>query len=172
MNNKRYTTQTFTKRVDHAGGRHRPIPNMPEPALCTGCGSIYSDRRWTAMDNITVGRKHLHWRPAASVLCPACERIENHIVGGYVTLSGEFLANHRDEIDNLITNEADRALEDNALSKIISRDDFGDTLLLKTTTEHLAQRLGHALQQAYDGKTAYDFSHENKVARVRWHRDE
>jgi hypothetical protein len=171
MTNKRYTTQTFTKRVDHAGGRHRPAAGIPEPAVCTGCGSIYSDRRWTAKDNITAGHKHPHWRPAASVLCPACERIENHIVGGYVTLSGEFLAKHRKEIDNLITNEAARALEDNALSKIISRDEFDDTLLIKTTTEHLAQRLGHALEKAYDGEVSYHFAHENKLARVTWHRD-
>ena len=46
-----------------------------------------------------------------------------------------------------------------------------DTLVLATTTEHLAKRLGQALEKAYSGKVHYDFSHENKLARVRWHRD-
>lgn len=44
-------------------------------------------------------------------------------------------------------------------------------LMLSTTTEHLAQRLGHALEKAFDGKVDYDFSHENKLARVTWRRD-
>ena len=44
-------------------------------------------------------------------------------------------------------------------------------LVLSTTTEHLAQRLGPALEKAYDGQLEYDFSHENKLARVTWQRD-
>lgn len=40
-----------------------------------------------------------------------------------------------------------------------------------TTTEHLAQRLGHALEKAFDGEVRYDFSHENKLAHVYWRRD-
>jgi hypothetical protein len=43
-------------------------------------------------------------------------------------------------------------------------------LVVKTTTEHLAQRLGHALEKAFDGDVCYDFSHENKFARVYWER--
>jgi hypothetical protein len=44
-------------------------------------------------------------------------------------------------------------------------------LTLSTTTEHLAQRLGHALEKAFSGKVEYDFSHENKLARVHWQRN-
>jgi hypothetical protein len=44
-------------------------------------------------------------------------------------------------------------------------------LTLATTTEHLAQRLGHALKKAFKGKVHYDFSHENKLAHVYWQRD-
>jgi hypothetical protein len=44
-------------------------------------------------------------------------------------------------------------------------------LIVTTTTEHLAQRLGHALQKAYRGHVRFDFSHENKFARVYWHRN-
>ena len=51
------------------------------------------------------------------------------------------------------------------------KDDGDGKLTLSTTTEHLAQRLGRALEKAYDGKVEYDFSHENKLARVTWQRD-
>lgn len=39
------------------------------------------------------------------------------------------------------------------------------------TTEHLAIRLGHALEKAYDGPVLYGISHETKLAHVWWHRD-
>jgi hypothetical protein len=47
----------------------------------------------------------------------------------------------------------------------------GHKLTVSTTTEHLAQRLGQALEKAFDGSVHYDFSHENKLARVTWRRD-
>ena len=45
------------------------------------------------------------------------------------------------------------------------------SLTLATTTELLAQRLGRALEQAFGGSVSYDFSRENKLARVTWHHD-
>jgi len=69
-------------------------------------------------------------------------------------------------------NEAERAAEDNPLARIMeSKPETTDQLTITTTTEHLAQRLGHALEKAYDGKVRYDFSHENKLAHVYWQRD-
>jgi hypothetical protein len=46
-----------------------------------------------------------------------------------------------------------------------------DLPIVTTTNEHLAMRLGHALENAFAGKVRYGFSHENKLVRVRWHRD-
>ncbi|NBO65264.1 MAG: ATPase, partial [Acidobacteria bacterium] len=64
------------------------------------------------------------------------------------------------------------AMVDNPLGRIMAleRDEDGD-IIVQTTTEHLAQRLGHALEKAYDGEIRYDFSHENKLAHVWWRRD-
>lgn len=76
------------------------------------------------------------------------------------------------DIERLLRNEAERAAEDNPLARIMLWKKNGDRkLTLSTTTEHLAQRLGHALEKAYDGEVEYDFSHENKLARVTWKRD-
>ena len=72
----------------------------------------------------------------------------------------------------LLQNEAERTAEDNPLAHIMLWKEDGDgKLTLATTTEHLAQRLGHALEKAFDGEVAYDFSHENKLARVTWRRN-
>ncbi len=170
--NKRYTNQTFTKRVDHEGGLHRASLNPKEPAACERCGAVYEKRRWRAKADVSQLESFEKPKPYRSTVCPACRQIEQHIVGGYVSLSGEFLRAHREEIENLLKNEEKRAAEDNPLSKIIDwRKEKGDRLLIETTTEHLAQRFGSALERTYSGEVRYDFSHENKVARVNWHRD-
>lgn len=44
-------------------------------------------------------------------------------------------------------------------------------LTVSTTTEHLAQRLGHTLEKALGGSVHYDFSHENLLDRVSWRRE-
>jgi hypothetical protein len=145
---------------------------MPEPAVCAKCGAIYTDRRWTMRGRIFNGAKHSEWRPANSTVCPACVQIDNGIAGGYLTIDGDFFTEHKAEIGHLLSNEAKKAGEKNPLARIMQRHETADKLIVETTTEHLAQRLGHALEKAYDGQVEYDFSHENKVARVHWHRDQ
>jgi hypothetical protein len=169
---KRYTNATFTKRVDHEAGRHRTPRAGEEPQVCEECGAVYADRRWTLAG---VGRgdiKHATWRPAQKTVCPACKQKRAGVPGGFVHLSGAFFVGHRGEIEKLLLNEAGRVTEDNPLARIINwgREE-SDCLTVTTTTEHLAQRLGHALEKAYDGETSYDFSHENKLGRVSWRRD-
>lgn len=167
---KRYTNQTFTKRVDHEGGIHKTALRSPEPAVCKVCSSVFVDGRWIGKNAVRESSKHEHWRPASTVTCPACKQVESSVVGGYVSLSGSFLKEHRTEILSLIEHEAKKSFEDNPLSRIMNRRDSEGQMVIETTTEHLAQRLGHAINKAYSGEVSYDFSHENKVARINWHR--
>ncbi len=170
--NKRYTNQTFTKRVDHEAGEHRPPRGLKEPAVCVNCGNVYADRRWSKPDPAHTSAKHPHFRPAQTTICPACKAIQDAVPSGYVHLSGQFLGAHREELEVLLTREAERAAEDNPLARIMGWDESEPgQLTVTTTTEHLAQRLGHALEKAYDGTVRYDFSHENKLAHVWWQRD-
>ena len=124
--------------------------------------------------------------PAWSLISPGRDRVSganvdsderpyrtvHGVPGGFVHLDGAFVALHHDEIERLLLNEAERTAEDNPLARIMEwgKDEKG-RLMISTTTEHLAQRLGHALKKAYDGEVRYDFSHENKLAHVWWHRD-
>lgn len=170
-NEKRFTNQTFTKRVDHEGGLHRQPQKPTDPAYCEKCGSVYSQGRWVVERVARENAKPTPWQPVNPTTCPACKQIENHSVGGYVKMSGDFMNAHRSEIDNLVKNEAERALEDNPLSRIMDRRESKAGVTIETTTEHLAQRLGRALKKAFDGEVTYDFSHENKVARINWNRD-
>ncbi|MEW6734863.1 MAG: BCAM0308 family protein [Acidobacteriota bacterium] len=169
---KRYTNTTFTKRVDHKAGRHHTLRAAIEPGVCKECGALYIDRRWIMANSKSAIIKHQRFGPVQLVICPACKQQRNGVPGGYLHLDGSFFTEHRDEIERLLSNEADRAAQDNPLARIMKWEKSnGKQLTVETTTEHLAQRLGHALERAYCGKVRYDFSHENKLAHVWWRRD-
>ena len=169
---KRYSRATFSKRVDHEAGRHRSPRAPTEPAKFSICGVIYSDRRWTLADAQRKRGKHKHWHPATITVCPACKKKQEALPSGFLYVLGDFLPSHRQEIEHLLDKEAERAAVDNPLGQIMGRetDEIG-RLVITTTTEHLAQRLGQTLEKAFGGKVRYDFSHENKLARVYWQRD-
>jgi len=165
--NKNFSNTTFTRRVDRESGRHHTPRSMPEPAICQQCGSIYKNRRWTAGNDVRIdeGKSRV-------VTCPACKQENTGDVRGFVFLDGSFFVDHQNEIENLLRNETERAAEDNVLARIIEwRQGEGHKLTLTTTTEHLAQRLAHSLEKAFGGEVRYDFSHENKLARVSWKRE-
>ena len=169
---KPYTNVTFTKRVDHDGGRHRPSRAMSEPAVCQDCGAVYANRRWTTAGSGSENERHKHWRPSQKIVCPACTQLRSGEPRGFVFLDGAFYDAHHEEIQQLMRNEAERTAQDNPLARIMEfKRDRKHKLTITTTTEHLAQRLGHVLEKAFGGTTEYDFSHENKLARVKWRRD-
>jgi len=168
---KPFTSATFTRRVDHEAGRHRTKRAPSEPLVCESCGAVYIKRRWVSGDDVLGNGKQIDWPSAKTTTCPACKQTRAHVPGGFVQLTGAFFKEHRDEIENLLRNEAERASHDNPMGRIIAWEREERKLIVTTTTEHLAKRLGQALNKAFGGHTTYDFSHENKLARVRWARD-
>ncbi len=170
---KRYSNVTITKRVDHEAGRHHTVRAHPEPEVCEKCGAVYADRRWVAAEHLAESFPHPYQHPPKRTVCPACKEIKERLTAGFLYLEGSFLTHHRQEVERLIHNEEARATADNPLGRIIrwSRDERGRTIV-ETTTEHLAQRLGKAVQKAFSGTVRYDFSHENKLARVYWNRED
>lgn len=166
---KRYTNRNFTKRVDHEAG-HAPRKPQHEPSVCSDCGAIYRRGHWT-FDRAVLGDDPFCRVVPAETICPACVQVKSGEPAGFVFLDGAFVADHRDEILNLIRNEGKRAMNDNPLARIMDWTEQRHVLTVTTTTEHLAEQLGHSLKRAFDGDVRYDFSHENKLARVYWHRD-
>jgi hypothetical protein len=170
---KRYTNTTFTHRPDHDGGRHRTPRASAEPILCAGCGAVYINRRWSLAESARIRAAGREGNPIDIRICPGCHRRTSGVPHGFLHVDGNFVAAHRDEILRLLHNEVARSAEDNPLAQV---RDWGDDgmggLLVTTTTEHLAIRLGHALEKAFDGKALFGFSHENKLAHVWWHRDQ
>jgi NMD protein affecting ribosome stability and mRNA decay len=168
---KRYSNVSFTKRVDHNEGPRHGTRAHKEPSVCSRCGAVYANRRWVLGSEAAGLGADREWSPAETVICPACKKTAAGHAGGFVNLTGDFLANHHDEILRLIRNEAMRAAVDNPLGRIMKVDDTATgSVKITTTTEHLAKRLGDAVEKAYGGDLRVDFSHENKLARVYWSR--
>lgn len=144
-----------------------PDVHLAEGTHCPECGAVYHNQHWT-FDKAVTARLAAK---GAAVVCPGCKKIREKSPGGIVTLTGGFWHGHRDEILNLIRNEEKRAMGVNPLERIIDIGPDGSHLVVQTTNEKLAQRLGRALQRAYDGTVEYKWSVDDKLARVHWDRD-
>jgi NMD protein affecting ribosome stability and mRNA decay len=145
-----------------AGGRH-------EMAICPTCKAIYQNKRWFYDEELY--RENLQKETTNRVTCPGCQKVQDHYYEGVLTLEGEFLAQHKDEIVTLLNREAEKVSQKNPLDRVIQTVPEGDDrLIVETTTEKLAQRLGKAVYRAYKGNLDFRWSHMNKFVRVYWSR--
>jgi hypothetical protein len=107
----------------------------------------------------------------ATVVCPACLKIRDNFPGGIVTLKGDYVLPHKTDLMNLVRNEEERARGLNPLERVIAIKESGfGSIVISTTNEKLAQRIGRAIKKAFHGAVAYHWSHDNKLARVDWER--
>lgn len=137
-------------------------------SVCGSCRAVYRNKRWyLAEDSDEALRAGAH-----PVVCPACLKIRDRFPGGIVTLKGAYVFAHKQEIMNLVKNEEGRARGFNPLERVMSiRENGYGGIVITTTNEKLAQRLGRAMKKAFSGMVAYAWSHDNKLVRVEWVRE-
>jgi len=167
MNNKPHAH--IRNHIQSYGDPYTESEHLPDNTFCKHCGAIYASGRWYAKGLEPEGTNHA---PAHEILCPACRKLRDRVPGGVIKISGDFVRGHRDEIFNLIRNEGNDALSGNPLERVMSLETEGEEILISTTDEKLAQRLGRALHRAYHGNIEYKWSADNKLARVFWRREE
>lgn len=141
---------------------------LPENTECKRCGSVYAAGRWYLKDQAPEMKSEA---PVHQTICPACRKQQDKLPGGVLTLSGTFIARHKDEILNLVRNQSSKAQNVNPLERIIDLESSDDEITVITTNEKLAQRIGRALHRAYDGEIEYQFGEDTKLARVNWRRE-
>jgi NMD protein affecting ribosome stability and mRNA decay len=134
---------------------------LVEPTVCPGCGAIYRGGRWQWGEG-PAG--------AQEATCPACHRIADKYPAGTVTLAGEFLQAHRDEILNLARNQEAKEKALHPLKRIIAIEEAGAELLITTTDPHLARGIGEAVNRAYNGELDFHYADESDILRVSWKR--
>jgi hypothetical protein len=165
-NVERSYKQTYKKKTS------TPDPYLPRGAsrkisVCEGCRAVYMNKRWYAES--AVDETALRNPEAAKIVCPACLKIRDNFPGGIITLKGGYVLPHKQALMNLIKNEEDRARGLNPLERVMSVKENGyGNIVIFTTNERLAQRIGRAIKKAFHGEVAYHWSHDNKLARVDW----
>lgn len=134
---------------------------LPEPTQCPECGAVFRAGRW----------QWLAKPPKAhSQICPACHRIADGFPAGYLTLEGDFLKQHRDQIMQLARNVERKEKSGHPLQRIMGIEDRAGAMLVTTTDVHLARGIGEALRHAFKGTLDLHYSDAENLVRVRWRR--
>jgi hypothetical protein len=96
--------------------------------------------------------------------------MEDHNPGGVVTLSGPYLATHKDEILNSIKQQEAKSREKNPIGRIMEIREEGGSITVTTTEDKLAQKLGREVYKSQKGELHYQWSHDQHMVRVQWMR--
>ena len=143
---------------------------LKEPVLCQGCQAIYHNKRWILdprQAEVLQADPGVTW-----VTCPACLKVAGHDPEGIITLRGDYLWEHEQEIRNLLSNEAKRVLAKNPISRIIQMEKTADGLVIETTEQKLAEHLGRILTRAHSGELNMSWSGVPRICRVVWERSD
>ena len=76
---------------------------LADVSICKDCTAVYHNKKWFLDAKLYEQKKKLkdiNW-----VTCPACKKTKENVPNGVVTLKGDFLKQHKQEILNLIHNE-------------------------------------------------------------------
>jgi NMD protein affecting ribosome stability and mRNA decay len=168
MKIKKMQTMIKRKSMDTAGDPYLLKMGNSEMAVCKRCHAIYHNKRWYLDEELYQKKASL--KDTEKILCPACKKIKDKFPGGVVTLTGDFLHEHQEEIMNLVRNEEERAKGFNPLERIMEVTKIKKGMEITTTNEKLAQRIAKSLERAYQGSVEYKWSSGTKLLRADWER--
>lgn len=156
------------KNIDRTTDPYRPRKAPTAVGVCPACHSISRKKRWylDAEEYASLARTGAVLRR-----CPACRKIADGFPSGVVTLRGRFLQTHRDDIFAIVRNEERRARGTNPLERIMEIREGDGSVVILTTDEKLAQRIGREIRKAYQGSVSYKWSEDASLVRVDWSRD-
>ncbi|MBD3610442.1 MAG: ATPase [Gammaproteobacteria bacterium] len=146
---------------EREGDSYRLKGKLAEPTVCPYCSLSYQKGRWQWAE----APKDAH-----KVTCPACQRTQDKLPAGVVTLAGEFMQKHKREVIGLIKNIEENENKQHPLNRIMEMNEQGNEITITTTDTHLPRSIGVALEKAYKGELDYQFTDESNMLRVRWSR--
>lgn len=148
----------FQDRVDDA---YKIRGKLPEPTVCPQCSAVFQQARWQWLQ--APANAHPHH-------CPACQRTLDNYPAGFLTLEGDFLKTHHDEILHLVQNFENREKSEHPLQRIMATEEQDNSLLITTTDIHLARGIGEAIHSAYQGDLDLHYNQDENLLRVHWTR--
>lgn len=148
----------------------RHLRPSADPAICSRCQAVWRKGTWSL--DPAIRREVRRWRTPVPVICPACRLTEEGTPAGIFSLAGSFLPEKQAEIFQLLRNTERAVTAKNPLERIIRIEETPDhQVLVHTTGEKLARRLGKVVTRAYGGALEIHFAHDEKFVRVYWRRD-
>ncbi|BBA36372.1 uncharacterized protein sS8_4442 [Methylocaldum marinum] len=146
---------------EHEHDPYKIREKLAEPTVCPECRAVYRGGRWQ-WSEVPDG--------ANEVLCPACHRVRDKCPAGFLTLTGEFFAGHKDEILHLVRNVEARQKAGHPLKRIMDVEQQNGGALVTFTSPQLARAAGQAVQHAYKGDLDFAYQEEEHLLRVNWSR--
>ena len=134
---------------------------LVEPTRCPECGAVFHKGRWTWGEAPANAFEHR---------CPACSRVHDHFPAGYVTLGGDFLEGHRDEILKLVKHCERGEKAEHPLERIMAVESSAEGLQVTTTGTHLAREIAERVHGAYKGELEFSYNREDNLLRASWRR--
>jgi NMD protein affecting ribosome stability and mRNA decay len=134
---------------------------LTEPTRCPDCGAVFHKGRWT-WDIAPPG--------APEHRCPACSRVHDHFPAGFVTLHGQFLQQHLDEILHLVRNCETSEKTEHPLERIMAIESGNGAVEVTTTGTHLAREIAERVHDAYKGELEFSYNKEDNLLRASWTR--
>ena len=117
--------------------------------VCKNCKAVGDKKKWAF--NEKVYNQYKDNKEVKKILCPACERIKNKITCGILYLEGEILLKKKDEILHFINNEAEKALSNNFMSRILRLDEEGSKITIYSIDAPLVLYLGKRFKEVFHG---------------------
>jgi NMD protein affecting ribosome stability and mRNA decay len=134
-----------------------------EPTVCEDCGAVFHKGRWQWMSEAPA--------QAHRQRCPACQRIHDKIPAGFLTLSGSFFGEHRDEIMHLVHNKVEEQKTQHPMKRLMNvEEQEGGGVQIGFTDMHLPRGVGEAIEHAYEGDLDIQYTEEGGMVRVYWKR--
>ncbi len=137
--------------------------------VCPSCYAVCAEEKWSFDE--ALREKVMRGRGWERGLCPGCDRVARGRVDGVVHLSGGFLDEHREEAKSLIHSVAGRRLGKNIAARVAHIEERDGEMIIETTDQALAERLGKEFERAYGGRLDIQWQERSAFARVYWRRD-
>jgi len=166
---------TTTRRLGEKGQRTARSTNayheremLEDGMQCGGCGAEYRNKRWYLAEAPAMTPQTAE--AAGKPICVACQRLRDDNPAGILTMNGKYFHNHEEEILNRIRSTEAQSRLKNPLGRIMTMKEEGDMLVISTTEDKLAQKLGRDIYRAHGGELEYQWSRDQHFVRVNWNR--
>lgn len=146
---------------------YRLSKKFAEPTMCPECRAIYQGGRWLwpaeGMKSPTGAKE---------AMCPACRRVRDGYPAGTLTISGAYLALHREDVMGVLRAEEQIETAEHALNRVMDIKEADGGMVVTTTDIHLPRRIAEALYRAYEGELSVEYAEDEQDVRVSWRRDD